>query len=225
MPLSSLELQNIKIFKDMSKEELQDIVSFIQVSTFSAGASLYTEADEAKGLFILLKGYVKLIRITSDGKEVVLFIAREGQMVGEGAVFQGGTHPASAIAIKKVQALFLPAKACKELVLKYPTLGLGILAALSLRQRMFIHKIAAQGEKSALMRVAGYIKHRSHLEDSSTILPFDISREDLANLLGLARETVSRQLSFLVECQAIVLKKREIHIINPAILKEKADGR
>ncbi len=181
------------------------------------------------GIYIVLEGHVKVIRTTLDGKERILFLVRPGHIVGEGAVFQKNTHPATAIAVKKAHTLFLSAHHCHTLVQEIPLLASRLLAIFAARQRMLLHKITAQGERSAVARVAGYILHRASLEKdscnkNSQSVQLAISRYDLANLLGLARETVSRQLSLLVEYGALSLEGNTVHILDKEKLQNKALG-
>ncbi len=218
-------IQDIDLLKDVQICHQNAIVSTAQEMTFSSNETLFTEGEEALGIYILLQGCVKLVRLTSDGRELVLFIVRSGQMVGEGAVFQKGTHPITAMAMEKTKILFLPRKLCFELAANAPSFAMRLLSAFALRQRMLTQKLAAQGERNATRRVAGYILHRYFMEGADNQVPFKLSREDMANLLGLARETLSRQLSLLIECGAISIEGRTIFIANEQVLRSKAKGK
>ncbi len=217
--MTNFQLKDISLFKDLSEEEHKNILSYAKRKTFEVNSFLFEEGQEAFGMYVLLKGSVKLTRITADGKEIVLFLVRAGHCVGEGAVFQKSSYPASAMSIKKVECLFISSKNCFFLIEKFPILSKRLLKIFAMRQRMLIHKLTAQSERNALMRVAGYILHRISLENKNDLLYLDISRNDLANLLGLARETLSRQLSILAECGAINLQGNTIHILDRKKLK------
>ncbi len=218
------EMQELALFSGIDKSELENIASNIQKLYFSEGSVIFNEGEEAKGMYIITKGDVKARRITSDGREVVLFISRAGYLIGEGAVFQDNTHPSTAVATTNVSLLFLSKKLCYELANKYPSFSLRLLKLFSVRQRMLIHKLAAQGERNALTRISAYILHRYFLEGATKVFTLHLSREDLANLLGFARETVSRQLSLLVEYNAIQLDGRTIHILDEELLKSISEG-
>ena len=131
-------------------------------------------------------------------------------------MFQKGTFPASAVAVDDVETLFLPADALFTLVTENPEMALRMLAALSLRLRMFAHKLAAQGQGGAACRLATYLLHRRQIGGS---------REVLANLLGLARETLSRQLSRFSEAGLVELRGKDIVILDvPALQATAAEG-
>ncbi len=218
------ELKQLALFNQIPIEDLKSIVNNIQKLHFTENTVIFNEGDEAKGLYIIVKGNVKVRRITSDAKEVVLFFSRKDYLIGEGAVFQNNTHPYTAIATADVEIYYLPKQLCYKLVEQHSSFALVLLKLFSLRQRMLVHKLAAQGERSALTRIAAYLLHRYFLEGSNNSFSLHLSREDLANLLGFARETVSRQLSILVEYNAIRLEGRVIHIIDEDLLKSISEG-
>ncbi len=218
------QLQHIALLQGLSPEQCERIFACLQSKVFKASATLFEEGQEATGIYIVLEGHVKVTRTTLDGRELILFLVRPGHIVGEGAVFQKNTHPATAIAVKSAHTLFLSAKDCHSLVQEVPLLASRILAIFAARQRMLLHKLAAQGERNAGTRVAGYILHRISLEKNSQRIHLAISRNDLANLLGLARETVSRQLSLLVDCGAISLEGNTVRILSEEKLQIKAQG-
>ena len=107
---------------------------------------MFREGERADGMHIVLCGVVKVVRFAPDGREMVLHLVRKGNTIGEAAMFQKGTFPASAVAVDDVETLFLPADALFTLVTENPEMALRMLAALSLRLRMFAHKLAAQGQ-------------------------------------------------------------------------------
>ncbi len=222
MPLLEY-LQQLKLSTDLPQSDIDYICSSLKIIELQANKTIFTEGEETQGFYFVLEGFVKLIRITSDGRELVLFVVRSGYSLGEGAIFQNNTQPLTAITMEKTKLLFFPKKVCFELVRKSPDFALSMLSLFAVRQRMLVHKLAAQGERNATKRVAGYILHRYFLEGVQGSVPFNLSREDLASLLGLARETLSRQLSLLVECGAIILEGRKIFIKDLEILKIKAE--
>ncbi len=224
MKNTKIQVQHIPLFKDLSPQECERVYSCLHQREFKANNYLFEEGQEALGIYIVLEGHVKVIRTAVDGKEVILFLVRPEHIVGEGAVFQKNTHPATAVAVKKVRTLFLSAPHCHLLVQEIPALASRLLAIFAARQRMFMHKIAAQGERNALTRVAGYILHRISIEEEHNSIQLAISRNDLANLLGLARETVSRQLSLLVECGAITVEGNSVCLVDKQKLQANAQG-
>ena len=111
-----------------------------------------------------------------------------------------------------------------RLMTENPEMALRMLAALSLRLRMFAHKLAAQGQGGAACRLATYLLHRRQIGGGDCIR-LGVSREVLANLLGLARETLSRQLSRFSEAGLVELRGKDIVILDvPALQATAAEG-
>ncbi len=205
-------LRRLPLFAPLSDAERERLTMACRVRSFARGETLLHEGTAADGMYVVLSGVVKVVRFGSDGKETILHLVRNGNTLGEAAVFQQGTFPASALAVDQVSALHVPADILICLVRENPDLALRMLAALSLRLRMFSHKLAAQGQVDAARRLALYLLHRSQLDGGNPVIRLDVSREVLGNLLGLARETLSRQLSRFAELGVVGLNGREIMI-------------
>ena len=201
-------LGTLPLFEPLSEGERERLAAGCRIRTFTRGAFLFREGERAEGMLIVLSGVVKVVRFTPDGRETVLHLVRPGNTLGEGAMFQRGTFPASA------EALF-------GMVAENPELALKMLAALSLRLRMFAHKLAAQGQGGAAVRLATYLLHRRQI-GGGDVVRLGVSREVLANLLGLARETLSRQLSRFAENGLVALEGRDIVLLAVPGLREVA---
>lgn len=204
----------LPLFAPLSSEERERLAAGCRMRAFAKGAFLFREGEKAEGMFIVLRGVVKVVRFAADGRETVLHLVRPGNTIGEAAMFQRGTFPASAVAVAEVQALFLEAEALFRMVAENPELALKMLAALSLRLRMFSHKLAAQGQGGAAVRLATYLLHRRQIGGGGDVVRLGVSREVLANLLGLARETLSRQLSRFAEGGLVALRGRDVVLLD-----------
>ena len=217
-------LGGLPLCEPWSPDERERLAAGCRMRTFARGAALFREGERADGMHIVLRGVVKVVRFAPDGREMVLHLVRKGNTIGEAAMFQKGTFPASAVAVDDVETLFLPADALFTLVTENPEMALRMLAALSLRLRMFAHKLAAQGQGGAACRLATYLLHRRQIGGGDCIR-LGVSREVLANLLGLARETLSRQLSRFSEAGLVELRGKDIVILDvPALQATAAEG-
>ena len=195
-------LGGLPLFEPLSPDERERLAAGCRMRTFARGAALFREGERADGMHIVLRGVVKVVRFAPDGREMVLHL----------------------VAVDDVETLFLPADALFTLVTENPEMALRMLAALSLRLRMFAHKLAAQGQGGAACRLATYLLHRRQIGGGDCIR-LGVSREVLANLLGLARETLSRQLSRFSEAGLVELRGKDIVILDvPALQATAAEG-
>ena len=209
----------LPLFEPLSPAERERLAHGCRMRTFARSTALFREGERADGMHVVLRGVVKVIRFAPDGRETVLHLVRKGNTIGEAAMFQRGTVPASAVAVDEVETLYVSAEALFALVTENPELALRMLAALSLRLRMFAHKLAAQGQGGAAGRLATYLLHRRQI-GGTDVIRLGVSREVLANLLGLARETLSRQLSRFAEAGLVELEGKDIAIRDVSALRE-----
>ena len=202
-------LGTLPLFEPLSSAERERLADGCRMRTFARGAALFREGERADGMHVVLRGVVKVVRFAPDGRETVLHLVRKGNTIGEAAMFQRGTFPASAVAVDDVETLYVSAEALFALVTENPELAL----------RMLAHKLAVQGQGGAAGRLATYLLHRRQI-GGADVIRLGVSREVLANLLGLARETLSRQLSRFVEAGLVELKGKDIAIRDAAALRE-----
>lgn len=224
MPMNTEKVETLgalPLFAPLSLAERERLARACRFRAFAKGETLFREGDPAKGLFIVLRGVAKVVRFGVDGRESVLHLVRRGNTIGEAAMFQRGTFPSSAVAVDDVETLFLEAEGLFAMVGENPELALKMLAALSLRLRMFAHKLASQGQGGASARLAAYLLHRRQI-GGGDVIRLGVSREVLANLLGLARETLSRHLSRFAESGLVELKGRDIVLRDVAGLQAMA---
>lgn len=109
-------LGGLPLFEPLSPDERERLAAGCRMRAFARGATLFREGERADGMHIVLRGVVKVVRFAPDGREMVLHLVRKGNTIGEAAMFQKGTFPASAVAVDDVETLFLPADALFTLV-------------------------------------------------------------------------------------------------------------
>lgn len=206
-------LGGLPLFEPLSPDERERLAAGYRVRTFTRGAALLREGERAGGMHIVLRGIVEVVRFAPDGREMVLHLVRKGNTIGKAAMFQKGTFPASAVAVDDMETLFLPADALFMLMTENPEMVLWMLAALSLRLWMLAHKLAVQGQGGAACRPVTYLLHRGQTGGEGCVR-LGVSREVLANLLGLARETLSCQLSRFPEAGLVELRGKNVVILD-----------
>ena len=91
-------LGGLPLFEPLSPDERERLAAGCRMRAFARGAALFREGERADGMHIVLRGVVKVVRFAPDGREMVLHLVRKGNTIGEAAMFQKGTFPASAVA-------------------------------------------------------------------------------------------------------------------------------
>ena len=133
--------------------------------------------------------------------------------------FGSGQAFVSALALSKCSILRIDAKVLRSVLMGNAAFAMRLMKALAIRQRMFINKIAvSQGKISVRRRVAGWLLHKARV-GRTNVVDDGITREVLAGLLGLSRESLSRQLSSFAEDGLVRLEKKAIIIEDEKALR------
>ena len=223
MPVSIL--QQIPLFAELNDDELTKLVGCLQIKKYKKDSAIVLETDEGSTLFIINKGQVKISRISEAKKEVILAILGEGDFFGEMSLLDGLTRSANVITISDSELFLLRRKDFLALIEKNPPIAIGLLKELALRLRKSDAQIKSLSLFDATGRVASALIQIA--EDTGTIkdgvvkiqnLP---SQQDLANIAGTSRETISRVLNAFIADDLIRKSKRMLYINNYEEFKEK----
>jgi cAMP-binding proteins - catabolite gene activator and regulatory subunit of cAMP-dependent protein kinases len=211
-------------FADMSETGRQKLAHHARLQPFGQGATLFREGEPSTDPMLLLTGMIKICRHSSQGKECVLHLVRPGRLLDAGVLFYEEGLPVTALGVQAGTVLRLDRKALLEALQHEAALGLALLTAMSLRQRLFINKIAgSQGRISVSGRVAAWLLHRAKMEKSAT-LDMGVTQETLARQMGISRESLSRELSALASAGLIDRNRRRITLLDADALRGRAEG-
>ncbi len=213
----------IPVFSGLPAEAVERLASDSLTRFHERGEIIFSEKDPASGFYILAEGRVKIFKISPDGKEQILHIFTPGNLFGEAAVFSGGSFPATAMAIDKSHTLIIPKSSLKDVLSENPLLAMNMLAVLSARLRQFSELIENLSLKEVPARLATYLELMSAGTSSDTI-HLDITRNQLASMLGTIPETLSRILSRMASNNIIQVSGREIKIVDHEVLRSLASG-
>jgi len=187
-------IADIPLFAGLSQGQYEALTRIGVRRTFRKGERIFSEGDEGSGFYVVLAGRVKIFKVSTEGKEQILHFVGPGESFGEVSVFTGQGFPADAVAAVQTTLLFFPRVAFSALIAKDPALALNMLAQLSRRLRQFAGLIEDLSLKEVPGRLAKYLLYMSST-DGDKALELDISKGQLASLLGTIPETLSRILA------------------------------
>ena len=211
------------LFKGLPEEQLKKVEAISVESHFNRGDIIFSEGHEADGFYIVAQGRVKIFKVSVDGKEQILHIFGPNEPFGEVPVFSGQNFPAYAQAIAKSRLLFFPRSAFVELVTANPSLAMNMLAVLSMRLRQFTVQIENLSLKEVPGRLAAYLLYLADEQGSTDSVTLNISKVQVASLLGTIPETLSRIFAKMSSSKLIEVKDRDVKLLNPSGLKELAE--
>ena len=188
-------ISDAPLFNGLSEEQLSDVRQ-ISVDKFcDKGKTIFLEGDDCNGFYIVADGKVKIYKVSFEDKEHILHIYGPGNPFGEVPVFAGKKFPANAQTLLKSHLLFFPRIAFVDLISKNPSLAMNMLGVLSMRLRQFTVQIENLSLKEVPGRLASYLVYLSQEQARTDMVALNISKGQLASLLGTIPETLSRILT------------------------------
>lgn len=214
-------LEGLPLFSRLSRPTLEAVSRRVVVRSLPARTLLFRRGDPCEGLFVVVRGRVRVYRANRDGKEQVLHDQGPGQPLAEVPLFDGGPYPASARVEEDARLLFLPRGAFEELYRTEPEVADAVIRELGRRLRRAVGLIEKISLRSVPARVALTLLEAARAEGRDPGEPFKLGRSQgaLAEELATTRESVARALRGLREAGLIVQTGRKIRIPDPEALE------
>ena len=214
-------ISSSSLFQGLPEKEIDLIVAIAIERSYQKGESIFFEGEPANGFYMVGEGKVKIFKMSLGGKEQILHIFGEGEIFGEVPVFHGMPFPASAETLAATRLLFFPRDTFVALVTRNPSIALNMLAVLSMRLRRFTVQIENLSLKEVPARLAGYLLYLLEEQNRKDYVELEISKGQLASLLGTIPETLSRIFAKMSEEGLIEVAGRRINILDRPGLEEK----
>lgn len=218
------EISKAPLFNGLPAEQIGELAKICLDQRYEKGGELFSEGDSAKGFYLVISGKIKIYKLSLEGKEQILHIFGSGEILGEVPVFAGGSYPANAEAIEPGRALFFPRTSFMELVGREPAIAVNLLGLLSQRLRRFTHMIEDLSLKEVPGRLAAYLIYLGKRSGSRQTLELEITKAQLASLLGTIPETLSRILTKMAQQGIISVEGRKIRVLDLKALESLAAG-
>jgi CRP-like cAMP-binding protein len=188
----------VPIFENLNNEELLEIVKKINHKEYSKGDVIFNEGTIANTLYFINEGKIKLYKYTKDGKEQILHILSEGDFFGELELIKPSKYRFNSKAIVGSKICTLTKDEMKDIMMANPEIGIKVLETVGERLSKVENLVQNLATNDVDSRMAYLItdlieKYGENIGDNISIkLP--LSREDMANYIGVTRETISRKL-------------------------------
>jgi CRP/FNR family transcriptional regulator len=183
---------------------------------------VFSDGEPGRGFYLVAEGRVKVYKISADGKEQILHLVGSGESIGAAAVFSGKSYPANAQAILKSRLLFFPRSRFVALLAENPELAMNLLAVFADRLREFTLQIESLSLKEIPGRLAAYLLDQSEKQKTPNSVRLEVSRSQLADVLGAAPESLSRAFASMTRLGLIDAQGPQIGFLNLSGLQELA---
>lgn len=216
---NDLCVRKVPIFSSLSAQEVGKISELITHKIYKKGELLMHEGDASDYIVIMHEGSAKAFKYTSDGREQILYVFAEGDFFGEQNLLTNHTSTYSVEALQTVKTCMLSKSRFQNLLYQYPDIAVKIIAELGERMARLENAMQGMGVRNVDNRIGGilleFAEKYGSPEKEGILIQLPLSREGIANYLGVARETVSRKLGQL-ESDGVIrsVNNKSILILN-----------
>jgi CRP-like cAMP-binding protein len=188
----------VPLFRHLNAQERERLRPLAVIRSFEQGEPIFAEGDPATQFHFILGGRVKIVKGAPDGREIILEILAPGDPVGAVAVYEDRPFPAAAVPLEATSVLSLPARDFFALTGANPQLVRGLLLGLTRRLMELTRRLADRSARAEI-RVARLLltlaERMGRAEPEGIRLPLVLSRQEVADLVGITQETTIRIMS------------------------------
>ena len=211
-------LRNVPIFTDLSDSDLNRIASKMVSRDYEKGQMILLEESTGETFFIITSGTVKVTRLSDDGREVILALLGGSDFFGEMSLLDGEGRSANIVANEDAEVMTLSRRDFLECLETYPKIAIALLEELAVRIRKSDQQIESLSLSDSEQRIGITLIRLA--EERGTIKRGDVTvqnlpyQQDIANMAGTSRETVSRTLKLLEDKKLVKRNGSDITIFN-----------
>lgn len=218
MPEKLWFLKNCQPFEKLSDAAVQRLESVTTTKEFPRKSPIYLPADESRTVFLLLKGRAKICHLTPDGKQSILAFIEPGELFGELAVFGEGTRDEYAEAVEATTVARIPGDEFEQALQGNVDVSLGVTKMIGLRrrriERRLKHLLFLSNRDKLTHLLLELAEQYGRQTNDGVELTIKLSHQDLANIIGSTRETVTVVLGELQAEGFIKVGRRRLNLLD-----------
>jgi CRP-like cAMP-binding protein len=226
-PLSASPLAGVGLFASLPDAVLLDIEPRFEQRTYQRDDVIFHEGEAPEWLFIVVHGYVKLIKHSDDGRDVILHVAMPGDLIGGVSAFGRRPHPFTAQAMVVTTALRVAGRDYADIMDAHPAVARQTLDDLIERLTEAHETMKSLAVDRVERRIARQLvrlaARSSQATASGIVIDVPLSRQDVADLAGTTVETAIRVLSRWRQAGLMRTEAGRLVILDVAGLRAVAD--
>lgn len=221
-------LMALPVFAGLSERDWEKVTDLFSERQYQKDDYVFLEGEAPAALYVVKTGKVKVLRHSTDGKDVVLRVAGPGQMLGTVAIFDGGGYPGTAQVIEDCVLLAIARNDCLTLVTRYPVFALTVIADMGNRLRSSAEQIRSLAVERVEQRIARTLLKLGASAGSDTpdgrVIEMPLTRQDVADMTGTTVETAIRVMSKLRRNDIIHTRRGKVLLVDLKALQEIAES-
>jgi len=192
-------LRNHFLFRELSETEMATLLTYAHVARFAANERIFLKGSPGTGMMAVLKGSVRIAVPGLDGREIVLTVIGEGDIVGEIALIDGKERTADATAVSDCEMLVIERRSFLPFLEQHPQVATRLLVALCARLRRTTEQVEDLALLNLPERLAKKLLSLAHDQGERTRegirIAARLTQGELGNMLGTSRESINKQLA------------------------------
>ena len=228
-PIDKWDFKSEFVLTDLPPEDFELLTAKKTEKLYKKGEIIFREGSFPSGIFYIVDGKTKKYKLDKDGKEHIIYVADTGELLGYHAILSEDRYPDSAAALEESRIAFIPKGNFLDALDQSGTLTRRLLKTLSHEFAVLANGLSMFTQKSVRERLALQLivireKYKVNFQPGMPV-EINMSRDDLASLVGTARENVVRVLSEFKEAGILETKGRKIIVLEVKKLIKIADYR
>ena len=211
--------------KALNKEELLKLADCKTSFTLKKGEPLFEEGEVTNGIYCIKEGVCKLSKLSSNGKDQIIKFVKPGELLGQRSMLSEEPANLSAVAMEDMEVCFIPKQEVLQFFNSNNAFSMSLMKSICGDLKEADNTMVTLAQKSVKQRLAALLLHldESFGTEKDGTLHLQLTREELAGMIGTATESCIRLLSELNKENTIELIGKRIKIVDKNKLKRLAD--
>ena len=218
MPETYWHLSKCNLFNRLQPDDIRRMESVSRMKKFKRGDSVYLPADSADGVLLLISGRIKICHLTPEGKQSILVFVEPGEVFGELSLVDPTIRQEYAEATENSQLVCIPREEVQRCMQKQPDLTLGITKLIGVRRRRVERRLRNllfhSNRERLIYLLIELVEQYGRRVDGGVELTIKLSHQEMANIIGSTRETVTVVLGELQKEGMIEIARRRVKILD-----------
>lgn len=215
-------LTGLPPFCQLQRAQIREILDQAVSRRFDEGTAIFREGHDAERFYLLLDGYLRVVRSTPGGDQIIVLHISPGQLFGIAPALQRDTYPATAIAAAEAIALSWPVRLWDDFTTCYPGFATESYKTLGRRLGQIHDTLTEMATQAVEKRVASALLRMVHQSgrksDKGVEIAFPVTRQNISDMTGTTLHTVSRLLSAWQKAGIVESTRKHIVVTDPHAL-------
>ncbi len=216
-------LQQVPLFARVPAPDLAPLADRLILRKFRAGQSVFHQGDEGTSLYVIKSGRVKIALISDEGRELLVALLQEGDFFGELSLLDSHPRSATALALTDTETYVLTREDFLTFLRRSPETALAVAGAIAERLRQADERLAENAFLDLPQRLGRCLLHlaetNGRVSPDGIILDLPLSQRELADLVGVTRQSVNKVLSQWERAGVLRRRRGSLLLLRPASLR------